>query len=97
MNPIGHALRLLDTQQALLGALLAVAVVAAACMIAFIRLIGGRVRWMGALLILAAGLSAGTGIVEASYSSWHRHRCVLHHSDIDECSVRGGWLSDERH
>ena len=96
MNVIEHALRLLDTQQALWGTCLAVAVVAAAFMVAFIRCVDGRLRWMGALLIIAAGLSAGTGIVEASYSSWYRHRCVLHHSDIDECSARGGWLSDER-
>jgi len=41
-----------------------------------------------------------TVIVEASYYSWYRHRCVLHGSDIDECSAKSGawlgWLSDER-
>ena len=98
MNPIVHAFRLLETQQALWGVMLAAVVVAIAAWIVFRRVLVGSIRWIPALSIVVAGLVAGTAIVEFSYMSWFRHRCVDHHSDIDECSSRGGWLdfvSDE--
>jgi hypothetical protein len=96
MNTIDHALRLLDTQQASLGAGLAVLVVAVAVLIVVRGALAGSIRLVPALLIVPAGLVVGAVIVEASYYSWYRHRCVLHHSDIAECSAKGGWLSDER-
>ena len=90
MNTIDHAFRLLDTQQAGLSVLLAAAAVAAAFVIALIYVVHGRVRWMGAFLIVATGLATGGATVEASYYSWYRHRCVLHSSDIPECFGEDG-------
>jgi hypothetical protein len=86
MNPIDHAFRLMDTQQASLAVGLAAVAVVIAAGIAFRRVLDGSIRWIPALLIVAAGFLAGAVIVEASYYAWYRHRCVLHSSDIDECS-----------
>jgi hypothetical protein len=54
------------------------------------RAIAEGFRWVPALLIMCAGFLAGAVIVEASYYSWYRHRCVLHSSDIDECFGEDG-------
>ena len=85
MNPIDHALRLLDTQQALVGVGLAALAVVVALVIVARRALEDGIRFIPALLIVFAGFLAGAVIVEASYYSWYRHRCVLHHSDIDAC------------
>ena len=90
MNPIDHAFRLMDTLEAGLGLGLAAIAVVIAAGIAFRRAIDGRIRWVPALLIVAAGFLAGAVIVEASYYSWYRHRCVHHSSDIDECFGEDG-------
>ena len=90
MNPIEHAFRLMNTEQAGLGVALAALAVVVAVVIVVRRAIAEGFRWVPALLIMCAGFLAGAVIVEASYYSWYRHRCVLHSSDIDECYDKGG-------
>lgn len=90
MNPIEHALRLMDTEQAALGVGLAALAVIVAVVIVIRRSIEEGFRWVPALLIMCAGFLSGAVIVEASYHSWYRHRCVLHSSDIDECFDKDG-------
>jgi hypothetical protein len=90
MNPIEHALRLMDTEQAALGVGLAALAVVFAAAIVVRRSREEGFRWIPALLIMCVGLLAGAVIVEASYYSWYRHRCVLHSSDIDECFDKDG-------
>jgi len=90
MNPIEHAFRLMNTEQAGLGVALAALAVVVAVVIVVRRAGAEGFRWVPALLIMCAGFLAGAVIVEASYYSWYRHRCVLHSSDIDECYDKGG-------
>ena len=85
MNPIEHALRLMDTDQAFLGVGLGAFAVIVAVVATVRRSIEGGFRWIPAVLIMCSGFLAGAVIVETSYYSWYRHRCVLHSSDIDEC------------
>ncbi|MGH9010795.1 MAG: hypothetical protein ACRDYF_13250 [Acidimicrobiia bacterium] len=89
MNTIEHALRLLGTQEAVLGTGLAAVAVAVAVLIVFRLALERRFRLIPALLIISAGLLVGTGIVHATYHAWFTHRCVHHHSDIPECDARG--------
>ncbi|HKY77315.1 MAG TPA: hypothetical protein VJS45_14305 [Acidimicrobiia bacterium] len=96
MNPIEQALRLMDTDQAFLGVGLAALAVVVAVVAAVRRSIEDGFRWIPAVLIMGAGFLAGAVIVETSYYSWYRHRCVLHSSDIDECfDADGKRLHDE--
>ena len=87
MHTIDRAVRLLDTQTAGFGVFLAGASVAVAVMILIVLALAARLRFVPALLIVGAGLLVGTGVVEATYYSWYKHRCVDHHSDIRECDT----------
>ena len=94
MNPIEHAIRLHDTNGAFLGVWLAAAavVVTAVLVVRRARERGFRLIPVAALVV-SAGLLVGVVGVESAYYSWYRHRCVLHGSDIDECSDKdAGWL-----
>ena len=90
MNPIEHALRLMNTTQAGVGLGLAALAVVVAVAIVVRRARAEGFRWGPALLIMCAGFLAGAVIVEGSYYSWYRHRCVLHSSDIPECFGEDG-------
>jgi hypothetical protein len=90
MNPIDHAFRLMATQEAFVAVGLAAVAVVIAAGIAFRHVLDGRMRWIPALLIVSAGFLAGAVIIEATYYSWYRHRCVHHGSDIDECFGKDG-------
>lgn len=101
MSPIDHAIRLHDTGQAFLGVWLAAAavVVTAVVIVRLARERGVRLIPVAALVV-SAGLLVGAVGVESAYYSWYRHRCVLHGSDIDECSDKDagwlGWLGADR-
>jgi hypothetical protein len=97
MDPIGHALRLMNTTQAGLGVGLAALAVMIAVAIVVRRRVRERIRWIPALLIVCAGFLAGAVIIEATYYSWYRHRCVDHSSDIDECFDKDGKRLHERY
>lgn len=90
MNPIEHALRLMQTEQASMGVGLAALAALVAVGIVVRRWLAEGIRWAPALLIVGAGVLAGSVIVEATYYSWYRHRCVAHSSDIDECFDEDG-------
>lgn len=97
MDPIGHASRLMNTTQAGLGVGLAACAVVIAIAIAVRHRARERTGWIPALLIVSAGFLAGAVIVEATYYSWYRHRCVLHGSDIDECYGKDGQRLHQRY
>jgi hypothetical protein len=97
MDPIGHALRLMNTTQAGLGVGLAALVVVIAVAIAVRRRARQRTGWIPVLLIVCTGFLAGAVIIETTYSSWYRHRCVDHSSDIDECFGKDGKRLHERY
>lgn len=89
MDTVDHALRLLQTQSAAVATMLAVVAVAVAVLIVGRLAAQGRFRLAPAVLVISAGLVVATGVVNASYAAWYRHRCVEHHSDIPECDSRG--------
>ena len=94
MHTIERALRLLDTQSANLGVLLALVASAAVILTVSIRAAREQRLHVGpALLIVGAGLLVGTGIVEGTYQAWYKHRCVEHHSDIPECDAAARWAN----
>ena len=86
-----------NTTQAGLGVGLAVLAVVIAVAIVVRRRARERIRWIPALLIVCAGFLAGAVIVEATYYSWYRHRCVDHGSDIDECYDEDGKRLHQRY
>ena len=87
MDTIDRAARLLDTQTAWLGVFLAGASVAVVVVILILLACVARLRFVPALFIVGAGLLVGTGVIQATYNSWYKHRCVHHHSDIRECDA----------
>jgi protein-S-isoprenylcysteine O-methyltransferase Ste14 len=91
MNTIERAFRLLNTETACLGVFVAAVSVAAAVLIVLTLARQARLRLVPALLILGAGCLVATGTVHASYDAWYTHRCVDHHSDIQECDAGRPW------
>lgn len=92
MGVVERSMRLLETQQAGLGVLLAALLVLAAIVAVLLgrptTLFGKR---LGAAprvsVVLAAGVIGAISVVNISYVAWHRHRCIYHNSDIPECVV----------